>query len=292
MILPGPVAVRRGSVDDADPFPERTLPDLRLEQVEIEQPVERDRRMGCGFLDRIRIEPVHRLDRRAKFRFPDQVPLVEDQLVGDRYLFPGFVVGFELAADMLQIDQGDDGVQPVGQVELHIGIQQLGERRRVGDARRLDQDPVELDLRFEGADPAHERRVEGFDEVVLAGAADAAVGQLEHVVRRAGDQVRIDADLAELVDDDQAFAAAGIGEDVVDQRRLARAQEAGHEGDRHPRIVARCGWSDRHSVSAFHAPPPRRPKPAQGRARSLPQSSTAQARTGEPLPLLILSGGP
>ena len=210
-VVSGPVAGASRSVCNADPFAEGTVPDLRFEKVEIEQLVEPDFRMRRDLFHGKRVEPVHRVEGRAKFRLTDEIALVEDQLVGDRHLFSGFVVGFQLAADMLQIDQRDDRVQPVGQVQLHIGVQQLGKRRWIGDARGLDQDPIELDAGFECADPAHECPVEGFDKVVLAGAADAAVGQLQHVIRRAGDEIRIDADVAEFVDDDQAFAAAGIG---------------------------------------------------------------------------------
>src|SRR5438876_11557584 len=42
----------------------------------------------------------------------------------------------------------------------------------------------------------------------------------------------IDADLAELVDENGAVGIAGVGKDVAKQRRLARAEKAGDEVDR------------------------------------------------------------
>ena len=44
-------------------------------------------------------------------------------------------------------------------------------------------------------------------------------------------QVAVDADVAEFVDDEREPPAAGIGEDVADQRRLAGAEKAGDDGD-------------------------------------------------------------
>jgi hypothetical protein len=46
-----------------------------------------------------------------------------------------------------------------------------------------------------------------------------------------GDERGVDIDLAHVVDNDRHPAALPVGQDVVEQRRLARAQEAGQHGD-------------------------------------------------------------
>ena len=45
------------------------------------------------------------------------------------------------------------------------------------------------------------------------------------------DEVVVDADLAELVDDDRIFLAVRLAEDAVEERRLAGAEIAGEDGD-------------------------------------------------------------
>ena len=52
-------------------------------------------------------------------------------------------------------------------------------------------------------------------------------GELQHVLAGAGDEVAVDADLAELVDDDGDPAGVGRAQQAIDQRGLAGAEEAG-----------------------------------------------------------------
>ena len=96
--------------------------------------------------------------------------------------------------------------------------------RRVGEAGGLDDDRVELAL-------ALHQPVEDADQVAAHGAADAAVVHLEDFLVGADDEVVVDADLAELVDDDGVFLAVRLGEDAVEERRLAGAEIAGEHGD-------------------------------------------------------------
>ena len=67
-------------------------------------------------------------------------------------------------------------------------------------------------------------------EVAAHGAADAAVVHLEHFLVGADDEVVVDADLAELVDDDGVLLAVRLGQDAVEQRGLAGAEIAGQHG--------------------------------------------------------------
>ncbi len=109
---------------------------------------------------------------------------------------------------------------------LHLVVDEEGLRDRagVGQAGRLDEDVVEL------VAPLHQV-AEDADEVAADGAADAAVVHLEDLFLGADDELLIDADLAELVLDDGDALAVLLGEDVVEQRGLAGAEEAGEDGD-------------------------------------------------------------
>ena len=127
---------------------------------------------------------------------------------------------------MLGVHQGDDAVD--GGLGLHLVVheERLRDRAGVGHAGRLDEDVVEL------VPPLHQV-AEDADEVAADGAADAPVVHLEDLLLRVDDQLLVDADLAELVfDDGDALAVVG-GEDVVEQSRLAGAEEAGEYGDGH-----------------------------------------------------------
>src|SRR6185369_14075730 len=115
-------------------------------------------------------------------------------------------------------------------VELGLGADRLvhekGLRhwRRIGQARRLDDDGVEL------AFPSHQP-VDDAHEVAAHGAADAPVVHLEHFFVGVHHQLVVDADLAELVDDHGVLLAVRFGQDAVEQRGLAGAEIAGKHGD-------------------------------------------------------------
>ncbi len=69
-------------------------------------------------------------------------------------------------------------------------------------------------------------------EVAAHRAADAAVGGLEDFLFGADDDLVVDADFAELVLDDGDALAVLLGQDAVEEGRLARAQKAREHGDR------------------------------------------------------------
>ena len=109
---------------------------------------------------------------------------------------------------------------------LHVGVDEKGLRdgRGVREAGRFDND------RVEPAAPAHQP-LDDADQIAAHGAADAAVVHLEDFLVGADDEIIVDADLAELVDDDRVAAAVLFGEYAVQQRRLAGAEIAGDDGD-------------------------------------------------------------
>ena len=116
-------------------------------------------------------------------------------------------------------DAGADG----GPVEgAHQGLGQ-------GEARGLDQDV------FGRVRPV-EQRVQGRDEIVGHRAAYAAVGQFDDVFLRAAfdaaalDEGAVEAEIAELVDENGDAATAGILEKVAHQGGLAGSEESGDDG--------------------------------------------------------------
>ena len=108
----------------------------------------------------------------------------------------------------------------------HVLVDEEGlrDRRGIGEAGGLDDDRVELAL-------ALHQPLDDADQVAAHGAADAAVVHLEHFLVGADDELVVDADLAELVDDDGVALAVRLRQDAVEQRRLAGAEIAGQHGD-------------------------------------------------------------
>jgi hypothetical protein len=140
----------------------------------------------------------------------DQIGLVEHDDVGEGDLVLGFRRVAQPVAQPFGVGDRHHGVEPC--VLLHVLVDEEGlrHRRRIGEARGLDDDGVELALALHQA-------FDDADQVAAHGAADAAVVHLEHFFVGADDQVVVDADLAELVDDDGVFLAVGS-----DRMRLSR----------------------------------------------------------------------
>jgi hypothetical protein len=77
-------------------------------------------------------------------------------------------------------------------------------------------------------------------EVGVQRAAEAAVVELDELLA-ARDRLAVDADRAELVDDDRDAEAVLLMEEVVQQRRLAAAEEAADDRGRDARTT--LPWS-------------------------------------------------
>ena len=154
-----------------------------------------------------------------------EVGLVDQDHVGEGDLVLGFRRVLEPVLEPLGVGDRDDRVEPRPAPDILVDEEGLRHRRRVGEAGGLDDDGVELAL-------APHQPVEDAHQVAAHGAADAAVVHLEHFLVGADDEVVVDADLAELVDDDGVFLAVRLGQDAVEQRGLAGAEIAGEHGDR------------------------------------------------------------
>ena len=99
----------------------------------------------------------------------------------------------------LGVGDRHDRVEPRRGPHVLVDEEGLRDRRGIGEARRLDDDRVELAL-------ALHQPLDDADQVAAHGAADAAVVHLEHFLVGADDEFVVDADLAEFVDDDGVFA--------------------------------------------------------------------------------------
>ena len=135
--------------------------------------------------------------------------------------------------DLLGVEHADDAVEadPVDQRRV------VGERERdpgrLRDAARLEQD--ELGPLGPLDDVDH-----GLGEVVADRAADAAVGEADHVVALDVDhEIGIDVDRAEVVDQDADPHPVVSVEDAVEQGRLAGAEEAGEHGHGRATVLER-----------------------------------------------------
>jgi hypothetical protein len=109
-------------------------------------------------------------------------------------------------------------------------IERGGDRQRLGNTGRFDQQVIEPPLLGE--------RPHLFQEIIPQCATDAAIGHFHQLLLRArqigttiAHQGRIDIHLAHVVDDQRHPHSPAIGEDVVEQRRLAGAEKAGKHGD-------------------------------------------------------------
>ena len=112
--------------------------------------------------------------------------------------------------------------------------------KRLGDARRLDQQIVEAPLACEAT---HLRQ-----EVVAQRAANAAVRHFNKRFLRAvklgvgTDQISVDIHLGHTVDDDGNPASFTIVQNAVQQSRFSCTKKAGEHGDRKAGVVSVQGF--------------------------------------------------
>ena len=108
--------------------------------------------------------------------------------------------------------------------DILVHEERLRHRRGVGEPGGLHDDGVEPAL-------APHQPVDDAHEIAAHGAADATIVHLEHFLVGSDDEIVVDADLAELVDDDGVPLPMRLGQDAVEQGGLAGAEVAGQHGD-------------------------------------------------------------
>ena len=138
------------------------------------------------------------------------------------------VVGEAAGGHGRRIDHGDHAVhrQPRADGRPVEGLHQRLRQREPGG---LDEDVL-------GRDGAVDQRLHGRDEILGHGAAQAAIGELDDILLRAAldaaaaQRLAVDADAAELIDDDGEPQPVGVLQQMADQRRFPGAEEAGDDG--------------------------------------------------------------
>ena len=197
---------------------------LEIERLAVEHLVERDLRALRAMQLGIGVDAADARFGLAQLGLGHEIGLVDQDHVGERDLVLRLRRVLEAVAQPFRVRDRHDRIE-LGLV-LHVLVdeERLRHRRGVGEPGRLDDDRVELAL-------APHQPVDDADQVAAHGAADAPVVHLEHFLVRADDQVVVDADLAELVDDHGVFLAVRLGQDAVEQRRLAGAEVAGQHRD-------------------------------------------------------------
>jgi len=197
---------------------------VEIETADVEDAIEGD----VGVLGAMDFgDGVDRTDaglERREFGGGDEVGFVEDDDVGEGELLHGFVVGAEVLEDVFRVHDGDDGVEAEVGLHLVVGEKRLGDGARIGEAGGLDEDAIEGFLALHEA-------AEDADEIAAHGAADAAVVHLEELLVGLDDQLVVHADLAEFVFDHGEFLAVLLGQNAVEERGFAGAEEAGEDGD-------------------------------------------------------------
>src|SRR5262245_36213468 len=197
---------------------------LQIERAAVEDLVERDPALLGAVDARVAVDPPDLgLDLRQLLG-RHEVGLVEQNHVGEGDLVLGLVAVGEPVEEELGVDHGHHRVELGLGAHLVVDEEGLRDRRRVGQPGGLDDHPVQL------VGPLHQPADHAY-QIAAHGAADAAVVHLEHLLVGADDEVVVDADLPELVDDHRVAFAVMLGEDAVEQRRLAGAEIAGEHGD-------------------------------------------------------------
>ena len=144
-------------------------------------------------------------------------------------------MAFELRRPVHRIDDGDDVAEPEMMLQHRLGEDRVGDGRRVGQAGGLDGDaPEGRDLAPRAlGEQASQRAL----QISTNGAAQAAAVHQQDAFLGMLDQVMVEADFAELVDQDGRVAQGRRPEQPGQQGRLAAAEKAGDDVDRDQRVV-------------------------------------------------------
>ena len=198
---------------------------IEIEGVAAEHLVERDLRARGLVHFGIRVDAADAGLDFAQLLGRHQIGLVDQDDVGEGDLVLGLGRVLEPVVEPFGVGDRHHRIEPRLAADVFVDEEGLRHRRRIGEASGLDDDGVELAL-------APHQAVEDAHQVAAYGAADAAVVHLEHFLVGADDKVVVDADFAEFIDDDGVFLAVRLGQDAVEQRRLAGAEIAGQHRDR------------------------------------------------------------
>ena len=197
---------------------------LQVERTHAEHGIDGDVRVARAEHAGRGVDGAHAALDALQRRLVHEVRLVEQDHVREGHLLARLLHLVEVLLHVARVDQRHDGVERELMLEIVVEEEGLCDRTGVGHARGLDDDVVE-------AVAALQQLAQDAQQVAAHRAADAAVVGLEDLLLGADDELVVDPDLAELVLDDGDALAVLLGEDAVEQGRLARPEEAREHGD-------------------------------------------------------------
>ena len=238
-------------------------------------------RLGGAPQGRRRVEPAQPLHQRLCRRAIGKIGLGEHQAVGHGHLLGAFGLTRQLRRPVHRIDRGDDVAQPEMVFQDRIGLHRGEDGKRIGKTGTLDHQPAEV--RDLAAGALGLQVLDRIAQLAADGAAQASGLQQHHGIVDALQQVMVQSHLAELVDQHRRIGQRRMGEQALQQGRLARAQKAGDEIDRRlpdhvtqglpPAGSGRPDPADRRACPAASRPRPRGGSDCR-RARSCRSPST------------------
>ena len=162
--------------------------------------------------------------------FWHKVAFVQEQDVAVDHLGSSHLGVEHVVVKIFSVDQSDDRIEPCGVPQL-ASQERHGNRQRVCQAGGFHHDVIH------GAgsvqDPLHCAQ-----QLVIDGAADAAITEFNGVVVGGNDQIVVDPDLTELVHEHSRFHTLLITENVIQQGGLSCSQKATENGHWN---TGRCG---------------------------------------------------
>ena len=158
-----------------------------------------------------------------------QIGLRQRDDVGRRELPDRLEAVGELTLRVHRVDRRHD-LPHLEMIDQHrVGPQRRQGRKGIRQPGRLDDDPIEARDQALGSP-----RVEidqRLGELAAHGAADASGIEQDDVLVDPIEEMVVQPDLAELVDEDRRALQGRVGEQVAQQRRLARPEKAGQQVD-------------------------------------------------------------
>ncbi len=158
---------------------------------------------GCRRIERAQADD-EALSRLLPLRRVDEIGLAQHDAIGDRDLLHRFHVRVERGVAVHRVDHGDHAVEPVAHHQIGVRHRGLQHRRGIGEAGRLQDHAAE---RCAAVVEIAQQLLQRIDEVAAQVQHRQPLCSSTTPSLIALDQQVVEADLAELVDDD-----GGLGE--------------------------------------------------------------------------------
>src|SRR5215218_3501621 len=173
-----------------------------------------------------RAQPRQQAPCDARLRY---VRLGHDDLVGRRDLLERLRVAVQVQVSVDRVDRSEYQVHREVVLQDGIGEDRVEDGGGIRQAGRLDDDAIQP--RYLALLVHVEESQEGSDEILPGGAAYAAAREQNRALVDPAQEVVVQTNLAELVDENGSVGHRRLREHPPQERRLAAAEEAGH--DRH-----------------------------------------------------------